>query len=260
MGRIKRQWHMIYRSLARWIVPGLRNAQYVYKETLRAYARPHCRWLDAGCGRGVLPEWMRNREREVVHPTHVIIGMDTNLPALLDNNSVTWRVVGDLENAPFRPESFDLVSANTVVEHLQDPESALAEVRRMLRPHGVFIFHTPNLLNYQTVLAAILPRGIKRWLIRHLEGREDTDIFPTHYRLNTAGRIQTLSRRVGFKVRELLLVSSSAETINLGPLVFFELVGIWILNRHLFRHWRSNIIAVLERIPNSAPGGSPPAP
>jgi SAM-dependent methyltransferase len=49
---------------------------------------------------------------------------------------------------PFRNESFDLITAFEVIEHLHDWEQMLAEARRLLRPDGLFLVSTPNKSSY----------------------------------------------------------------------------------------------------------------
>ncbi|WP_143832031.1 bifunctional 2-polyprenyl-6-hydroxyphenol methylase/3-demethylubiquinol 3-O-methyltransferase UbiG [Nocardiopsis sp. CNR-923] len=48
------------------------------------------------------------------------------------------------ESLAFEANSFDRVTAFEVLEHLEDLESGLAEVRRVLRPGGAFSLTTPN--------------------------------------------------------------------------------------------------------------------
>lgn len=45
---------------------------------------------------------------------------------------------------PFYNEKFDLIIAKDVFEHLINPEFALSEVYRVLKPGGFFLFHVPN--------------------------------------------------------------------------------------------------------------------
>lgn len=52
----------------------------------------------------------------------------------------------DLLNLAFENASFDLVVADQVLEHVEDPVRAIAESLRVLRPRGVLI-HTTCLLN-----------------------------------------------------------------------------------------------------------------
>lgn len=51
---------------------------------------------------------------------------------------------GDLRQLPLEDDSFDLVVSFETIEHVDDPEKALAELRRVLRPDGVLIISSPN--------------------------------------------------------------------------------------------------------------------
>jgi len=53
------------------------------------------------------------------------------------------------ESLPFPDNSFDLIVAFEVIEHLTDPRALLAEARRLLAPGGQFIVSTPNRLYYE---------------------------------------------------------------------------------------------------------------
>ena len=48
-------------------------------------------------------------------------------------------VLCDGHNLPFEGESFDVVLSSQVLEHLQEPWVAVAEIERVLRPAGVFV-------------------------------------------------------------------------------------------------------------------------
>lgn len=52
-------------------------------------------------------------------------------------------VVGDAQNVPFPQNFFDVVVIMDVVEHLDNPQKAILEIRRVLRPYGIFHFYVP---------------------------------------------------------------------------------------------------------------------
>lgn len=49
---------------------------------------------------------------------------------------------GDAENLPFRDHSFDLVMSNLSLQWSNEPDKVFAEVRRVLKPGGLFMFTT----------------------------------------------------------------------------------------------------------------------
>jgi ubiquinone/menaquinone biosynthesis C-methylase UbiE len=53
-------------------------------------------------------------------------------------------VQGDALNLPFKDESFDIVTAFEVIEHLYDPQKALGEIRRILKMDGIALISTPR--------------------------------------------------------------------------------------------------------------------
>lgn len=238
----------LYRKMHRVLTPQLKPSQYRYKDKLDHYLQQGTRWLDAGCGHGVFPRWMKERGDSLVARSSVTVGVDCYCPNLQQNRVVHHRVAGNLEELPFSNASFDVATANMVVEHLANPERVGRSVNRVLSPGGLFIFHTPNYWHYQTVLAGLFPQRVKETLIRLIEGRKEADVFPTHYRLNTPAMVQRLAVRTGFAVRDLDFVNSLPETLNFGPLWVIELLVIWILEFRPFRLLRSNLVVVLEKV------------
>jgi hypothetical protein len=53
--------------------------------------------------------------------------------------------IGDILDAPFSRESFDVITCFDVLEHLYEPRRALARVREWLRPDGIFYLLVPNI-------------------------------------------------------------------------------------------------------------------
>jgi SAM-dependent methyltransferase len=242
--------YKFYSFSLRFLAPGLRNAQFAYKDALFTHCQPGITWLDLGCGHQLLPDWMPSSQQEeaaLLRRPRLFIGIDADAPSLQKNNVARHLVVGNIEMLPFRDETFDLVTANMVIEHVRQPVDLLREVQRVLKPGGEFLFHTPNLWGYTTLTARLLPQRVKARLVHFLQGREEDDIFPTFYRLNSIVNIEELAGKVGLEVAELSLTESSAQTVMLGPLVILELLLIRALRWSVLGRFRTNLIVVLRK-------------
>lgn len=53
-------------------------------------------------------------------------------------------VAGDCISMPFDDNSFDVVISNETIEHIHGHDKFISEVKRVLRPNGLFIVSTPN--------------------------------------------------------------------------------------------------------------------
>ena len=106
----------------------------------RHHVRSASRILDCGCGPGSitvgLAQWAPDGET---------VGVDIGAEQLdgararardLGVKNVTFRH-GDIFDLPFEDDSFDVVFSQTVLYHIPEPEKALAEIKRVLRPGGL---------------------------------------------------------------------------------------------------------------------------
>jgi 2-polyprenyl-3-methyl-5-hydroxy-6-metoxy-1,4-benzoquinol methylase len=94
--------------------------------------------LDVGCGDGAISEYilkMGNCVTSVDLPT---------VATLAHRRRVLLVVAGDAEQLTFASNSFDVVLASEVVEHLWSPSSFLDEACRVLRANGHLIISTPE--------------------------------------------------------------------------------------------------------------------
>lgn len=95
--------------------------------------------LDVGCGPGTITIDLAGR----VAPGRVV-GIDRAAEVIAQADALRERVgaqnvsfsTGDVYALDFDDASFDVVHAHQVLQHLQHPVAALAELRRVLRPHG----------------------------------------------------------------------------------------------------------------------------
>jgi SAM-dependent methyltransferase len=237
----------VYWGMRGVIAPGLRYSQELYEEVLKRHVGAETDWLDLGCGHQLLPSWRAEEERRLAARCRSLVGLDYDFEALKAHPNIRRRVRGDMSRLPFASESFDLVTANMVVEHLSEPDVQFREVSRVLRPGGLFLFHTPSAHGYPTVLARYVPRAPKLALVRLLEGRKAEDVYPAYYRANTRRRIEELSRATGMELAELKMLVTDAMFNSVPPLAAFELAWIRLLMTEPLKPLRTNVIAVMRK-------------
>ena len=94
--------------------------------------------LDAGCGMAWRTHWFHH-----LNPSGLVIGLDAAKEAVHTGNHVmdAELIIGDLQRLPFPPDSFDYIACEGVIHHTPDPRRALAELARMLKPHGTLTLY-----------------------------------------------------------------------------------------------------------------------
>lgn len=231
-------------------VSQVRNSNWVYREVLETYVAPGMRWLDLGCGHQLLPSWMDDGDeasRRLVGRTRMVVGADQVVSALQAHTTISHRVAADSVGLPFRDKGFDLVTANMVVEHVDDPRGLLSEVRRVLAPGGLFLFHTPNRHFYQVALSLLVPASLRRRAASAIEHRPDEDVFPTRYRMNTRRALLALAQASDFRVVEFRFVNSSLAFERFGPIAVVERAIRRCLESPRLERARSNLVVAFRR-------------
>ena len=239
--------YSFYWRLEKKIVPGHTSSQNIYARELKQFLPRQPVWLDLGCGHQLLPNWLAAEEAELLRSSRQLVGIDLDRPSLIKHTGLRDKIEGGLSSLPFRNGVFDLVTANMVVEHLADPAAMLQEIRRILKPGGLFIFHTPNYLNCKIIVSSLIPQFLKNRLIHFFDQRPAEDVFPTFYRLNTPGRVRRYCTQTGFELASLTLTDTSALTVMLGPVVIVELLWFKVCRLEGLASLRSNIIAVFRK-------------
>jgi ubiquinone/menaquinone biosynthesis C-methylase UbiE len=98
------------------------------------------RVLDAGCGNGGVARILRERAREVV-------AVDVErFDSWRDEPGLSFHVA-DAEDLPFVGDSFDVVHSKDSLHHMERPDRALAEYRRVLKPDGTMLIVEANRYN-----------------------------------------------------------------------------------------------------------------
>jgi len=225
-------------------------AEDCYRLLLLKEVTPETEWLDLGCGRQILREWLPNGKADqntLSQRARRLVGIDRVADDVSRNPYLHEKVVGDFLKLPFPDASFTLVTAQMVVEHVERPLELMREVGRVLRPGGKFIFLTPNLLNYQVLAASFFPEKLKKRIIRYLEFREERDVFKTYYRMNTKNEIVKTARAPRLAIDAIQLVHSACKFRRIPPLLWVEKAILRVLDLEQMSNFRSCILAVLNK-------------
>lgn len=237
----------VYGAARRRIAPEVRNSQYVYAERLRQALRGSGRWLDIGCGHDFLPGWMSPAERALDTSGWKVIGLDMDGAAIAKHQGLRHRVIGNAEQLPFDDSTFELVTANMVVEHVAEPARLFDEISRVLAPGGCVVLHTPNAQGYTTMLTRLIPDQALAPLANLLLGRKAEDVYPTHYRANSVATIQALAEGHGLALDSCELVNSSPQTMRIPPLMALELLLMRSLRSPRASRFRACLLAILRK-------------
>jgi 2-polyprenyl-6-hydroxyphenyl methylase/3-demethylubiquinone-9 3-methyltransferase len=137
------------------------RSPWVAETLATSLAEPSATVLDLGCGAGYLTNFLADRG-------HRVTGLDTSAEALAvahrhDATGSVRYLVGDACALPFPDGRFDAVCAMDLIEHVTEPERLVVEAARVLRPGGLFFFHTFN-RTWQAHLIVI--KGVE-WFVRN---------------------------------------------------------------------------------------------
>ncbi len=169
---------------------------------------PDARLLDFGCGDGEFTQKIAGK----IGTSHVY-GIDIS-----GENVERARARGidcrqsnlDQVKLPFEDESFDIICANQVLEHLADTDTLPGEIYRLLKPGGYAVVATPNLAATQNIFSLLFGFQPPQTAIsddfdifltsRHLKKR--TDPWPTHRRAFTLEGLCALLQWHGLSAQE----------------------------------------------------------
>lgn len=143
------------------------------------------RVLNAGCGERDISPLLKMAHAKTVDNCDI----QTSLPGAF---------ICDLISIPKPDSSYDSILCNAVLEHVPDPEGAMAEFYRLLKDDGYLVIAVPFLQPYHPT--------------------------PFDYRRYTRTGIEQLAEKTGFKVLHIFPVHSLAQTLG------------WILWAYLDEH------------------------
>ena len=120
---------------------------------LLPHLRPTDRLLDVGCGPATITA-------ELAGHVGSVLGLEATAEAVaLGRDAGVEVVLGDVHDLPFEDDSFDVVHAHQVLQHVADPVQALREMARVSR--RVVAVRDSDYLGFTWFPAC---RGLDRWM------------------------------------------------------------------------------------------------
>jgi SAM-dependent methyltransferase len=159
--------------------------EIVRTELERLPLPPHAEVLDAGCGSG------RTLEDLVAYGSVQGVELDPDAAAFAAARGCGEVKVGTLEELPWEPDRFDLITCLDVLEHVPDDHRALSELRRVASPGGW--------------LLATVPAYPALWSLH--------DRANYHYRRYTRRSLRLALARAGWELRRM----TSFNSLLLAP-------------------------------------------
>lgn len=152
--------------------------------------------LDLGAGRA---GWYEDDSNQFRRDTRLlkgraakVIAVDVDC-AVLENKSADECFLMKENQIPLADESVDLIIADYVLEHIEDPLLFFHEINRVLKKGGKFCARTPHKINYVSVFALLIKNTFHSKFLKKVQpNRKEMDVFPTAYKMNTKRDLKRL--------------------------------------------------------------------
>lgn len=132
------------------------NGQLLLEDRVKAVLefldkKPGCAYLDIGCLDGTLTSLYAEKIGAAT-----VYGADVYSDVRALEKGIDVKVLDiSISSLPFGDESFDRITMCDTIEHLLDPEAALLEIYRILKPDGRAVLSLPR-IDSKLVMASLL--------------------------------------------------------------------------------------------------------
>jgi len=227
-----------YSGRSGWI-DGTEEFHRLFREVIGASARI----LEIGAGPS-------NKTSRFLATCGELHGIDPD-SSVKTNDALTTATVISNGGFPVADASFDCCVSNYVLEHVEDPETHLREVARVLKPGGAYVFRTPNRYHYVSLVSSLTPHWFHELVANRLRNlsSDSHEPYPTVYALNSSSAIRRWATAVGLQVEQLRLVEKEpsygmrSRTLFLAFTAYERIVN----STDRLANFRANIFGVLRK-------------
>ena len=144
--------------------------------------------LDLGAGRASWYEddkcITRRNIRLLKGKVKQLIAADVD-EVVLSNRSSDKQIVINDGKLDLELNSVDLIVADYVLEHIDNPKEFFVQIDNCLKSGGWFCARTPHKYSYVAIIASMVKNTFHSKLLKSLQPeRKEIDVFPTRYKLN----------------------------------------------------------------------------
>ena len=158
----------------------LERRSFEVEKVIRKYACASPYILDVGTSDGLMLGRISSGAKSLV------IGIDISFEILsLNTNRTFYAIQADALALPFSAESFDVIIATAVIEHVVDGRKLIDEFHRVLKREGICVLTTP--VPFFDRLADLLERGSEHWYPKSFYHHERFSLRKLHKLLINRG-------------------------------------------------------------------------
>jgi len=114
--------------------------------------------LDLGCGNGDLLLRLKNKFQNL-YGADIVSYLNKSATEKIDFKIIDLNT----EELPYGDRQFNLVTAFQVIEHLENPFLVMREIKRVLKPDGLFLFSVPNPYNLSFKIKFLFSDNMPPW-------------------------------------------------------------------------------------------------
>ena len=107
----------------------------------------------------------------------------------------------EIQELPYKDNEFDIVLLMQVIEHLSKPIFALKEIKRVLKPKGIFVLTTPNFFSLNNIKSLFFKRKQNDF-----GSLLEDENYAGHIRVYTKNELKELLEHCGLIVQNMLFL------------------------------------------------------